>query len=137
MFERVERNGRTGIVYERIDGPLLREQIRSGESSAAEGARRLAALHVALHAVPIPAESPLPRLRDLIERWCARWPEAERARAAAELARLPAETGLCHGDLHPGNVIVHPRGLVVVDWVNASAGPLALDVARSFVLMAW
>ena len=137
VFERVEHDGRSGIVYERIDGPLLLEQIRSGALSAADGARRLAALHVALHALPMPAESPLPRLRDAITRWSADWPEPARARAAGELALLPAETGLCHGDLHPGNVIVHPRGLVVVDWVNASAGPLALDVARSFVLIAW
>lgn len=137
VFERVEHGGRTGIVYERVDGPLLLDLIRSGSLSAAQGAGRLAELHAALHAVAIPEASPLPRLRDLIARFFAKWPDAERARAAAELARLPAETGLCHGDLHPGNVIVHPRGLVVVDWVNASAGPLALDVARSFALIAW
>ncbi len=40
-------------------------------------------------------------------------------------------------DLHPGNVIARGAELVVVDWVNACSGALALDVARSFVLMAW
>jgi aminoglycoside phosphotransferase (APT) family kinase protein len=40
-------------------------------------------------------------------------------------------------DFHPGNVIEAGGRLVVVDWVNACSGPLALDVGRSLVLLAW
>ena len=136
-FERVEHEGRTGIVYERIDGPLLLDSLRDGSASSAQVADRLAGLHARLHAVRIPPESTLPRLRDWIRRWLARLTDDVRERGERELERLPDEEGLCHGDLHPGNVIVSGARLVVVDWVNASAGPLALDVARSYVLLAW
>lgn len=136
-FERIESGGRTGIVYERVHGPLLLDSLRDGSASLAEVATRLAELHVALHGVRVPPDSALPRLRDGIRRWMDRWPDDVRARCEQELERLPEEEGLCHGDLHPGNVIVSGERLVVVDWVNASAGPLALDVARSYVLMAW
>lgn len=136
-FDRVEHEGRTGIVYERIDGPLLLDSLRDGSASSAQVADRLAGLHARLHAVRIPPESTLPRLREWIRRWLARLPDDVRERGERELERLPAEDGLCHGDLHPGNVIVCGTRLVVVDWVNASAGPLALDVARSYVLLAW
>ena len=66
---------------------------------------------------------PLPRLHDWIGRYLARLPEGPRERAQAELARLPDDTGLCHIDLHPGNVIVRGEALVVVDWPNAELGP--------------
>jgi aminoglycoside phosphotransferase (APT) family kinase protein len=62
--------------------------------------------------------------------------DMELERARAELARLPADAGLCHMDFHPGNVVEAPGRAVVVDRVNACSGPLALDVARSFVLLA-
>lgn len=67
---------------------------------------------------------------------------------AALLARLhhelheldaPAELGaghLLHMDFHPGNVILSPRGPVVIDWAIARAGEPALDVAMTWVLCA-
>lgn len=136
-FEKIEHEGRPGIVFERIDGPLLRESLSADPVAIASVAERQAALHRALHALRVPADSKLPRLHDWIGRYLAALPEGPRERARAELDRLPDDTGLCHMDLHPGNVIVRGESLVVVDWVNASSGPLALDVARSFVLIAW
>jgi thiamine kinase-like enzyme len=67
---------------------------------------------------------------------------------AALLARLheelheieaPPELGrgrLLHMDFHPGNVILSPRGPVVIDWAIARAGEPALDVAMTWVLCA-
>jgi aminoglycoside phosphotransferase (APT) family kinase protein len=133
----VEHEGRRGIEFERIDGPLLVDSLRAGASAAAGVAARLAELHLALHALRVPDSSPLPRLGDWLLRYLDRLPERERAPARAAWAGLPRDTGLCHMDLHPGNVIVRGAELVVVDWVNACSGPLALDAARSIVLMAY
>ncbi len=38
-------------------------------------------------------------------------------------------------DLHPLNVMVGPRGPVVIDWANAAAGEAAVDVALAWVLI--
>jgi aminoglycoside phosphotransferase (APT) family kinase protein len=32
------------------------------------------------------------------------------------IERLSPGDGLCHGDLHPGNVIMTPDGPKIVDW---------------------
>ena len=137
-FEKVELDGRQGIVFERIDGPLLRASLSPDPEAIARVAERHAALHRAIHALRVPADSKLPRLREWIRRYLASAvPEGARERALAELAALPDDTGLCHNDFHPGNVIARGEELVVVDWVNASSGPLSLDVARSYVLIAW
>lgn len=39
--------------------------------------------------------------------------------------------GLSHGDLHHGNVMTTPSGLVVVDWESAMLGPIEVDLAQS------
>jgi aminoglycoside phosphotransferase (APT) family kinase protein len=138
VFEKVEHEGRPGIVFERVDGPLLLDALQDGSHAAIERvAERLAELHLALHALQVPADSPLPRLTEWVGRYLASLPAGPRERAEAELARLPADTGLCHVDFHPRNVIEAPGRAVVVDWVNACSGPLALDVGRSYVLLAW
>jgi len=137
VFERIEHEGRSGIVYERIDGPLLSKGLRDGSVPPARVAETLAELHLRLHALRVPADSTLPRVTDSIARFLEQEPAEHRDAARAELAQVPIDTGLCHMDLHPGNVIVRDGGLVVVDWVNACSGTLALDVARSFTLLAY
>jgi aminoglycoside phosphotransferase (APT) family kinase protein len=41
---------------------------------------------------------------------------------------------LLHLDLHPANVILSPKGPVVVDWTNARRGEPAFDVALTWVI---
>lgn len=43
---------------------------------------------------------------------------------------------LLHLDLHPGNVMLGPRGPVVIDWRNARDGPADLDLALSALILA-
>ena len=43
---------------------------------------------------------------------------------------------LLHLDLHPENVLLSPRGPVVIDWTNAAAGDPWLDPALTWVILA-
>ncbi len=47
----------------------------------------------------------------------------------------PVGDVIVHGDLHPMNVILGPRGPVVIDFTNAGRGSAAFDAAMSYVLM--
>jgi Ser/Thr protein kinase RdoA (MazF antagonist) len=47
----------------------------------------------------------------------------------------PAEC-IVHLDLHPGNVMLTPRGPVVIDWSNVGLGPRGTDVATTWILLA-
>jgi aminoglycoside phosphotransferase (APT) family kinase protein len=133
----VEHEGRSGIAFERVDGPLLLEDMREGGAAIARVAEPLAELHTKIHSLRVPDESPLPKLRNSLARFVSSLPEPERARAERELAHVPHDTGLCHMDLHPGNVIVSGGRLVVVDWVNACSGALSFDAGRSVTLLAY
>jgi aminoglycoside phosphotransferase (APT) family kinase protein len=57
---------------------------------------------------------------------------------APEGLRSPFGRGeqLAHFDLHPDNVLLSPRGPVVIDWSNASRGDAADDVALTWVILA-
>ncbi|WP_246170175.1 phosphotransferase [Pseudonocardia hierapolitana] len=57
------------------------------------------------------------------------------------LHALPSRTGtaderVLHLDLHPANVVLTPRGPVLIDWTNATDGPPDLDVALTAVILA-
>ena len=53
----------------------------------------------------------------------------------ALIDRLPPGDGLCHTDLHPGNVIMTAEGPRIIDWLGAVRAPAALDLASCHVLL--
>jgi hypothetical protein len=71
--------------------------------------RTLAELHRRLHGIPAPERLP---------------------------ARLGRGDRLAHFDFHPENVLLSPRGPVVIDWSNASRGDAADDVALTWAILA-
>lgn len=62
-------------------------------------------------------------------------PAVLREKTLASLSALPAETNLCHGDFHPGNVLITSHGAVVIDWMTASLGSPWIDVARTSLIL--
>ena len=50
------------------------------------------------------------------------------------LERLPDGQAICHGDYHPGNLVITRRGPVVIDWMSASHGNPVADVARTTLM---
>ena len=74
------------------------------------------------------------RVREKIDAVTA-LPAEDRQEARDLLDRLPTATALCHGDMHPANILMSSRGMVVVDWFDAAIGHPTADYARSSLLM--
>jgi Ser/Thr protein kinase RdoA (MazF antagonist) len=62
-------------------------------------------------------------------------PTAHRPGILALIERLPPGDALCHGDLHPGNVIMTAEGPRLVDWSGSVRAPAAYDLAISHILL--
>jgi aminoglycoside phosphotransferase (APT) family kinase protein len=96
------------LVMERIDGPTMLGVLSRRPWLLRRNAGVLAALHQRLHAIPGPE-------------WLAPF--------------VGGGDHVIHLDLHPLNVIVSPKGPVLIDWTNAARGAGPADVALSWLLL--
>jgi aminoglycoside phosphotransferase (APT) family kinase protein len=99
----------TEIVMERIDGSDLVTEIGRRPWALRSHARLLAGLHQQLHEIDPPE-------------WL-------------RLAPVGQGDRLVHLDLHPLNVMMSPRGPMVIDWANAARGNPSTDVALCWILL--
>lgn len=129
----IEVGGHWGLLMTRMRGRPLAEQM-TGDGLAA-GVARLAELHRQVHGQHIAGLMPLKeRLATRMQR-VRQLDEATRARLLVRLARLPDGDRLCHGDFHPFNIMADGDHLAIIDWLDATSGPPAADVCRSYLLM--
>jgi aminoglycoside phosphotransferase (APT) family kinase protein len=98
------------LVMERIDGPTMVDAGASRPWTLSRLGRQLAELHQSLHLLTAPE-----------------W---------AVGAACGRGDRLLHMDLHPLNVLMAPKGPVVIDWTNAVRGDPAVDVALTWALIA-
>jgi aminoglycoside phosphotransferase (APT) family kinase protein len=133
--EIVEVNGRRGLVYERVSGSSMLEDLNRHPWLMFRHARALAELHVPVNRLSIPG---LPSCKGGLGhaiRNAPALPDDLRQRALLALEKLPEGHSLCHGDFHPGNVLLTAQGPIVLDWMTAKSGSPWADLARSSLLL--
>jgi Ser/Thr protein kinase RdoA (MazF antagonist) len=133
--EVVEIDGRLGLTFERVDGPSLLETFRTKPWTLFVSARLLAELHADMHACSVPElPSQRQRLANTLKQ-AETLPADMREAGLKALNNLPDSDQLCHGDLHPANILMTARGPIIVDWLDATRGNPLADVARSSLLL--
>lgn len=96
------------LILERLVGTTMLVDLGRRPWLVRRHGQTLGELHTRLHGIPAPPGV------------CASFGRGER---------------LAHFDLHPGNVMLTPRGPIVIDWSNASRGDPADDVATTWVIL--
>lgn len=135
MGEILEVNGRRGLIYERLKGISMLQDMNARPWRLIKHARSLADLQIQINQKSI---SGLPSYKDRLRFDISRSAHLSpvlREKALAALDILPDGENVCHGDFHPGNVILTNAGPVVIDWMTASSGSPWTDVARTSLLM--
>lgn len=133
-YERVQIEGKQGIVYQRIAGPTLLQLMNRKPWLNFSCFKRMAELHFSLHQLDGIGEAG--RQKRMLERNITAAPilnEAEKSQILAQLALLPEGKKLCHGDFHPDNILMDDK-LWVIDWMTGVSGNPAADVARSVIM---
>lgn len=126
---------RTGIVFARARGGSLMSDLSSRPWRLREGARGLAVLHRSIHECTAGSAPRLSQqLGDLIEA-ASGLTRAQRRKALSVLDDLPDGERLCHGDMHPGNVMGEAGELVAIDWATAGRGDPLVDVGITALAM--
>jgi aminoglycoside phosphotransferase (APT) family kinase protein len=129
-------DGRAGLIMERVDGPDLITLMGRRPWSVPRAARIVGRAQARMHDVVAPTDLPTlrGRARAKIE-GAADLPAEFATLALATLEAVPDGDRLCHGDFHPGNVLVGRRGPAVIDWTGATRGDPAGDLARTRLLL--
>ena len=127
---------RLGMVFERIEGFTMYDHIQSNPLSGFRLISQMAVLQDQIHQCTAPD---IPAYSSFLSRGIRHTndlsPE-EKSFLLGQLEHLSTEEEyLCHGDLHPQNIILSKRGPVIVDWANAVNGNRLADVARSHYLL--
>ncbi|MCP4381765.1 MAG: aminoglycoside phosphotransferase family protein [Hyphomicrobiales bacterium] len=130
----VERDGRHGIVFDRVDGTSMLRLLSTRPWMIPAYGRRLAALHASIHRCQSGAlPSQLEQLENLIDRADA--PTAERDQARIRLREMPGGTAICHGDFHPDNVLIDGDKATIIDWTTACVGNPVADFVRTSLIL--
>ncbi len=135
--EIIDIEGRFGLELEKLEGPSMLEEFARTPWKFIAFAHQLAELQADMHTRQLPG---LPSLADRLRRkitHAMQLPEHIRRAALEAVNDLPAGNNLCHGDFHPGNILLTQRGAVIIDWIDATHGMPILDVARSTLLFGY
>ncbi|MWC27653.1 phosphotransferase family protein [Paenibacillus sp. MMS18-CY102] len=133
-YEMINCEDRVGIVYDRVEGePLLGWLFRTGDIQGC--AEYMAGLHTAIVQNSVSNVMNYKHfLKYHIENAQSASP-MERERALEMLDQLKDGDTLCHGDFHPGNIMLSGGHTAVIDFMNVCHGDYLYDVARTVYLV--
>lgn len=135
-FGTVTIDGRPGIILERLQGPDLLSIIGQRPWLVWRSGRVTGELHAAINRAKAPSD--LPSVRDAARLGLQRLRPRDAAtidRISAILETLPDGDALCHGDFHPGQIMMSRGRPVAIDWPSARRGDPLADYAWSRIIL--
>ena len=131
----VEWSQRSGIVFDRVDGPTVYELIQTGSADRAALRRTFFDIQQSIHRCNFSELLPIQaKLAERI-RLAKGLPQTLRREAIEALQRAPLSDTVCHGDFHPMNVIMAASGPVVIVWMDMSRGNPAIDIMQTLLYL--
>lgn len=127
-YEYVCINNRYGIVYEKIRGTNLINKLTDPAQY-----KKIVQIIVSTHKKFLKHEhSMIPSYKEFIRNTVSN----QEVDVLKKLKELPEGNHLCHGDFHPGNIMIDENGQIkVIDFMNLCRGPKEYDIARTYYLI--
>ena len=124
----------TGLYMQRISGRTI---LRGSEAQMQEDVHALAALHKAIHDIPLDPSAQLPDITATIRRGIenSHYLEDEaKKKLLAHLARYDdGHVCFCHWGLHGNNVMFDGEKYWLIDWHDAGIGHPFADVCKTYI----
>lgn len=133
-YDIITQEGRVGIVYDRVTGQSLLDLILTG-GDVENCAIVMADLHKKI--LQHKTSTGVPDYKEFLRFYInvSEINEGEKELAIRLLEGLPEGDVLCHGDFHPGNILMNGEVPTVIDFMNVCRGPYLYDVARTVFLV--
>ena len=134
-YEIVKVGGRSGLIYQRINGKSMLKLVEEKPWNIAYYAKEMAQLHYHIH---LGNANTLPHQKEVISKFIIQSEELlqeKTEKIIKYLYSLPGGDSVCHGDLHPDNIIISGKNYVAIDWTNSYSGNPIGDVARTCIMI--
>lgn len=135
VYDFIEIDGRSGIIYERIYGTTMLKVISTKPWKLSKEAHSLAKLHKSIQQK---VDFELPKYTDRLKSCISEvnlLSDDLKGKLYKYIDTLPDDNVLCHGDFHPDNILITKDNVIVIDWMTAANGNPLADVARTSVML--
>lgn len=133
-YEIICSEERMGIIYDRVKGESLLDWVlKTGDLQGC--AEYMARLHKTIIQNRV---NNVPDYKEILKSYILNVPSAnlmEQEEVLKILDNLKDGDTLCHGDFHPGNILLSNGHAMVIDFMNVCHGDFLYDVARTVFLV--
>ncbi len=133
-LEKVNIDNKYGILFEKVEGELFQDVMIKTFLKVKVHAKAFAQLFHKINSVSLDEDSMTWDYVDSVQKSDQISDEVKKA-ILIRCENLEIGDKLCHGDFHPGNILVTENGFKVIDWPTAHIGNPCYDVARSLILL--
>lgn len=136
VYEYLKIEGRPSLIMEKLNGDTMLAEMKKNPLHILNKSQKLAELHIetADSAEGLGMLSINDRAAYLIPK--AEMLDHELKEFVLDiLAELPRGNDICHGDFHPGNIIIANGQYYVIDWSGATSGEKLSDIAHTYLLL--
>ncbi|HPU64176.1 MAG TPA: phosphotransferase [Mobilitalea sp.] len=132
VYDMIPFEERWGIIYEKTLGETMLDWlIKTGDMEKC--AFCMADLHKQILSNKT---DKVPYYKDFLKNHIPRTLKPDKQNELLQrIERLEDGNDLCHGDFHPGNILISDGNFYVIDFMNICYGPCLYDIARTVFLL--
>lgn len=136
-------DGKLAEVMDRIHGTSMLEDMLTDPATAMTDLHTFIHLFsqvLSIHEDDIPDGSKLSNITDTMHALASsdnELPANIKEFATHTLNELPRGDALCHGDFHPGNILMQDGQPYIIDWSSAHLGNPVSDIAHTYLLLTY
>lgn len=135
IYENLSIEGKPAQVIQKIYGRTMSERIQRSPFSLLKEAELLARIHINL--LQIKPQSNMTSLEEMFTYFVnsAVIPKELLNFIEKIFYELSPGQSVCHGDFHPGNILVEENARYIIDWSGAYSGNSLSDIAHTYLLL--
>lgn len=136
VYDYIEIEGLPAQVMQKVVGNTMLEQMQQHPLKMNQQIKRLAAMHARLFDTQINCD--LNSIENVYNYFISRPPCFDKKLidfASNIMKELPINNYICHGDFHPGNILIQDDTYYIIDWSGAYRSNFVSDIAHTYLLM--
>ena len=135
FIKKTKIDKRVGLIFEKITGEPLLNKLLKKPWMIFYYAKKMAEVHTLINSKTI---NGIPSYKTILKYYIKKTSEISediKNKIIKFSSKLNSKNNLCHGDIHPDNILISKGNYFIIDWILASAGSPCADVARTLVIL--